>query len=171
MNAQEALWLGCRFECMDPLWVRSVSERIHMTVAYYGGTARAIRDLRTQYLSDVGSEGLRRKGFRWFLSPFGQVHISWHKPSIAVYPRSELLRVVSVVRHDVFMAARRSSLYPAEFYQHPIDGSDLHVELKPAATSSMSSDDAIGRHCIDVFLFLAASYPDLQLGPDGSILK
>ena len=99
------------------------------------------------------------------------MHISRHKPSIAVHPRSEFQRVATGVRHDVFMAARWLSLYPAEFFQHPIDGSDLHVELKPAATSSMSSDAAIGRHCIDVFIFLAFSYPDLQFGPNGSILK
>ncbi len=64
-TGQAGLWLCCRFECHDSIWMRSVSNCSHMSVAFYGGTPRAIEGLFKcqEQLRDVGTAVLRRDGF------------------------------------------------------------------------------------------------------------
>ena len=111
-TGQAGLWLCCRFECHDSIWMRSVSNCGHMSVAFYGGTPRAIEGLHKcqEQLPDVGTAVLRRDGFGEHLAPpFGNVIICWRQPSIAVYPCADLCVTLSSVRHEVFKAALQLS--------------------------------------------------------------
>ena len=173
-TGQAGLWLCCRFECHDSIWMRSVSHCARMSVAFYGGTPRAIEGLYKcqEQLRDVGTAVLRRDGFGEHLAPpFGNVQMCRRKPSIAVYPCADLCVTVSSVRHEVFKAALQLSRQPVEFYGYPIDESELHVQLEAADTASMSSDVAIAADCTEVFCGLVSLRPDLQFAWGGSIVK